>query len=440
MPKITNTLINFTFVAATICALTPGVFSQDKHKTVLESITFRDSKEKIVNLTSLVKKKCTESLQKAVGENNVLVKFQPEYRNDAEKIIEKLEAVYTETQKLTDPLEIDDLKLYLLRMENVPANYKISEVLKGRKFYLDLLVFKTTDDLDLDVCNSISVCSGIFGTIPHELTHGVLDDLITRTDTRWFDEGLSEYVSNTVYKRLSPDNYREKIESYVPLVSLHRKDIRSNLLHWGEPVLHKLFAISQKDLSNEFYRYGAAYQLIKEIIADAEKHGLENPLGTLLTKLKEHSAKTGKPANTQEIISIIQNDLKIDPKAIGELDPQTQQGLVDETISLLAKDELSTEKKSSALYILAGIDGIKLPDRWINFLLDQIFQNKTSDANQRDIAATALVVRFNQDGFDELLKNYLLNDQRFRSKSLKKVKAELAEFSLRPRPDEHSSF
>lgn len=434
LPMIKNALICFSCVTATIFALAADALSQDKHKTVLQYINFADSREKIVDLTKMVTKKCTGSLQKAVGKNTVLIQFQPEYRNDAEKLIGTLEAVYRQIQSLTDPLEIQDLKLYLVRMENVPANYKIKEVVRGKKFFLYLMPFRTGDDLNPLDCIPIGVCSDIYRTIPHELTHGVLDDLITRTGTRWFDEGLSEYVSVNVH-HLSPNFVRNYPQSNLPLVSLHRKEIRSKLLQWGEPVVSKLFLMSQKDIRNQSYMYAAAYQLMDEILSDAKKNGLNDPLGILLTRLKENRAKTGKPANTEEIVSIIQNDLKIDPYSIGELDSETQQDLFDMAISLLEKDGLSSEQKSEALYIIAGFDEIRLPNRWISYLLDQIFQDKTSDAIQRDIAATALVVRFNQEGFDEFVKNYLLNDPRLRGKSLKKVKAELAEQSFRPIPE-----
>ena len=408
--------------------------AQKTGKREYVSIKFSNSKQEIVDLTSVVKKKCSESLVKKVGNNFIQVNFQSEFANQAESLIDALEAVVKETQKLLSPLELEDLKLYVLKVDKVPVNYKMSEVSYEKKFYLAFFAFSNKEDLNLDVCNPSGFCSEIFVTIPHELAHTALDDLITRKNTRWFDDGLAGYVGKTIYEKFSPNDFRKELEGYAPQVSLHRRDIRENIFNWKE-IGFRLFKITPKDLSNEIFHYGASYQLIKEIIAESEKKGIDNPLQILLAKLKELREKSGKPANTDEIVSIIRNDLRVDPKTIGKLDAQTQKSLVDGAISLLSNNDLSTEKKSYALFILAGIDEIEISDKWINYLLDQVYQHKTSDENQRDIAATALVVRFNQDGFDKLLKNYLSSEPQLKRKSVKKAKAELAEFSLRPRPE-----
>lgn len=424
----------FGFSAALIFGVALNIFAQHKPKTVTQSISFGDSRQKIVDLTTSAKKKCTVSIQKEAGENTVLIKFQPEYREEAEEIAEKLADVLIETQKIVAPFEIEDIKFYLLQMDSVPINYKISEVVNGEKFYLDLFVFESREDINSGVCKPSKICSQIFSITPHELTHTALEDLITREKTRWFDDGLAEYVGNTVYERLSPDNYRKEDEGYLPLVSLHRREIRVNIFSWREPTsafLHK----SRSELSREVYYYPASYQLIKEIITGSEKKGVKNPLSLLLTTLKEHREKSANLVSTDEIISIIRQYLKVDPRAVGELDGQTQQILFDEAISLLSADAVSSKNKNKALYILAGIDGIVLSVKWIDYLLDQVYKPKTKDEQLRELAAAALVVRVNQADFGELLGKYLAANSKLKRKSLTKAKAELVRLSIRPRPD-----
>lgn len=427
----------FCSVLATLMALVlicaAGSFAQDSHKKS-GSMTISSAGGHAVDLTKTAESECTESVRREAGDSHVVVKYQRAYKIEAEKTADKLTAVIIEMQKLLKPLKVGNTHLYLLHMDQPPANYKINLFVGDKVTFVNIMPFKEIKELNLEACEGNNFCNDIFKITPHEMTHKVLDGLITRDKTRWFDDGMAEYVGYTELEKFAPDLYKKDIEGIIPAIFLNRDDIRENLFSWKEPD-RKIFKMNQGDMLNEYFKYRAAYWLIKQIVLESEKKGIENPLGILLTKLKEHRETTGKPASTEDIISIIQQNLKVDPRRIGKLDVQTQQSCVDKAILSLSQADLSDEKKISAIYILANINEIKLSDKWINYLLDQVYKSKASDDNQRDIVATSLVVRFNQTGFDELLEKYLSINPQLKQKSVKKAKADLAKLSLRPRPD-----
>jgi hypothetical protein len=235
-------------------------------------------------------------------------------------------------------------------------------------------------------------------------------------------------------EKFSPFNYKKLIESYVPSVSLNREDIRHSIWSWNEADLNFLLRVSHKNLSNEIYRYAAAYQIIKQAVEEAKNKGIENPLNTLLTKLKEQKDKQGKPSGSEEIIFLIQENLNVKVKAIGILDEQSQKKLGVEAIDLLSQKEITSQNKKYAFNILVGIDKFYLREKWLKFLLDEFYFNNEDDQVLKELAATALAMRINQPEFDMILQVYLKENQKLKKNSIKKVKKDLENFSIRPVP------
>lgn len=395
-------------------------------------IMLSDNREKITDLTDEIKKNCSNSIRRTVRENFIELKFQPKFANEAENLADELEKMLNEVQNILFPLKVNNLRLYLYQRDEVPINYQMTDKWRNENFYFHLIVFKDKKLLNWGECKDNLICLGVFETIPHELTHTATSDLITEKRNRWFDDGLAEYVANEVLEKFSPNEYRKKIESYIPAVSLFRNDIRQNIFSWREPSVGFSLQADYKEISNEIFKYGASYQIFKQIVIESEKTGLKNPLNILLTKLKERREKLGKPADSKEIISLIQQNLKVNPKTLGILDEQTQKNFVNEALKILSQNEISVEKKNYALYILAGIDDTQLSENWMKYLLDEIYQRKSGDENQRELAATALAIRFNNEGFDKILEHYLEENKELKGKSIKKLKRELQELSIRP--------
>lgn len=422
--------IQLTLLLIFLSNFTNIVYSQNSGK--LGYIKFRDSKQKITDLSEEASKKCSQSLIKKVGENFVEVKFQPEFAEAAEIVFDDLEKSVLKTQKILSPLKIDNIRYYLLQLDKLPANFSLYEEKPKEAAYIHLEIFKDRKDLVKERRLNEESRLTIFSTIPHELTHSALDELINRQNTRWFDEGLADYVGNQVKEFLSGSETTKKIENHISIISLNRNDIRENIFDWKEADF-SVFKMNQSQMRNQFYYYVASYQLIKEILAEAEKKVIEKPLEVLLTKLEQSREKFSKPAGTPEIISLIEQHLKVNPKTLGVLDEQTQKNLVNEALDILSRKEISPEKQYYALYVLAGINEVYLSDQWLTYLLDEIYRRKKEESLTGNLAATALAQRFNQDNFEAALKNYLNENKELKSKSAKKIKQELQELAIRPK-------
>lgn len=396
-------------------------------------ILLRDNKQPITDLSDEIKTKCSELIKKTVGDNSIEVRFQPEFGQEAENLAAKLEKVMKDVQVILSPLKLNDLKFYILWRNEIPVNYKMTEKWRGNRYYVHLAIIRNKKELNTDNCLDNFLCGNIFEVMPHELAHTVTEDLIKNKNTRWFDDGLAEYVGNKVLETFSPDRYQKKIKNYVPTISLFRDDIRENIFFWREPEVGFLLKANHQELSNEIFKYSASYQIIKQMAAEAENKGISNPINVLLTKLKERKEKLGKPAGSEDIISLIQQYLSVNPKTLAVLDEQEQKKFVVEALNLLSQNEISFEKKNYALNILAGIDNIQLTDKWINYLLDEIYQTENKDEVLQELAATALARRFMQENFNKTLENYLTQNKQIIKKSSKQVREELQKLSLRPK-------
>lgn len=391
--------------------------------------TSTSGKAKITDLTNEARKKCSKSIFKQLGNNFLELRYSSEFSNEAEKISVALEQSVKETQSILSPLQVEDVRFYLLQLDKVPSNYKIIDEIKDKSYFLFLEVFKDKTELNFTCGEKDEVCKSIYGIIPHELTHGAIEYVVDSKDTRWFEEGLGNYVGKEVSRKYRPSGIQEKFDEVMPKISLHRADIREDLFLWEH-----LSSIKKKNdfIKNEWFRYIAAESLIQLIVQNAKAQGVKAPLDILLTKLKEQRTKRGKPANSEDVIFLIQQYLKVNPKTTGVLDKQTQKNLVDEALNMLSQKETAIEEKNYALYVLAGIDDIQLSENWLKYLLKEVYQQKNNSEYQRELAATALSQRFKQEGFDKILENYLKENKELTGKSLKKLKKELQELSIRP--------
>ena len=383
---------------------------------------------KAVDLTKEVLKKCIGSLKKQVGSSFIELKFSPEFTDEARNIFTALENSVHQTQKVLFPLPIENVRFYLLQMDEIPASYKIIDSVTDREFYLHLWIFKDKKTLDLSCNKEDKLCGSIYQTIPHELTHVAIENLIDHKDVSWFEEGLCNYVGKEVNRTYRMPAISDNFDENVPRVTLHRQDIQNDLFFWNHSSNNKKINF----VRNEWFRYIAAEELIQLIIENAKKQGIEKPLNLLLTKLKERKEKLGKPADSYEITALIQESLNVNPKTLGILDEQTQKNFVNEALNLLSQSEIGIEKKNYALYVLAGIDDIEISDRWIKYLLEEVYRQKNGDQYQQELAATALARRFKQTDFDKILETFLLENKKLVKDSPKKVKRELQELSIRP--------
>jgi len=418
-------------LALLICLITLGENSNAQKK--VGYIHIDTGYEKIVNLSKKVKQECIESIRKESGQSFIEVRFQPKFSSEAEEISQTLKKVVEKTQEILSPLHVDGVRFYLLQMDNAPKSYKIV-LPKQDNLFLYLEVFGKKESLSLDCAENQEFCRKLYQTIPHEITHGALGKLINHDKTRWFEEGLADYVGSEILRQFAP-NMQTPEKEMSAQATLHREEMRQRLFGWNEPSYFYLAFKKQKDWSNEAQTYEAAQQLIRLMIEESKKRGVERPLAVLLEKLKQRTEQKGKPATREELFALISQYLKVDVRTLGKLDAQTQQTLVQEATEILAREKNTPnlQNKFYALNILASIDEIPLSEGWIKFLIEIAYDVKEDDYI-RALAATALARRVNQNNFDKTIEKLRETNPLLKEKKLDSIKKDLQKNSFRPAP------
>lgn len=398
-----------------------------QEKVGYEFLTAKNKNErrtKTVDLTEEAHKNCNQSLKRQIGKNYVEIKFPVGFSSEAESILDSLEKSVKKTRDILQPLQKEGVRFYLLRLNEVPLNYKMFDVLKDENFYLHLFVFKEKRELSLECLDDDKLCKSIYSTIPHELTHGAIGDLIDHKNLRWFNEGLCNYVGNLVSYDFTPSVAWTKFEENVPKVALHKTEIRANLWNWNQ-------SANKNDINaarNQWFRYKASEQLVRLIVEESKKKGIENPLEVLFGELKKFQVTTGKAAKSEDLLSIIQQKLKVNPKELGVLPENAQKELVMDAVKTLSQNDLSNADKYYALIILSNIGEISLSIDSLNFLLREIYSNKEANSF-RNLAAQALSIRIKQNEFDTAIEKFLAADNVSKRLNQKKVKKDIEELS-----------
>jgi hypothetical protein len=124
---------------------------------------------KAVNLTREIYKKCDRSLTGHVGNSFIELRFPSEFSGEATNVFTALENSVGETQKILTPLPVENLRFYLLQLDEIPASYKIIDKVEKLDFYLHLWVFKDRRELNLSCDKKDKLCESIYGTIPLKL-------------------------------------------------------------------------------------------------------------------------------------------------------------------------------------------------------------------------------------------------------------------------------
>ncbi len=289
------------------------------------------------------------------------------------------------------------------------------------------------------------LCDTIFDTVPHELTHEAIDHLFGESalrflknslfggrSTRWFEDGLAEYVAWQVATELAPSVAEGKMLSRSPEASLHCPEIRRKLLSWKDDL-----TVGAKHLRDPRWGwetnslYGAAFQLIRLVIEQGEQSGLRKPLPSILQSLIDFRARRGRSASGEELLAIILKAVNIDVRQLGSLSLKDQHLLVSSAEKELDQKD-DPEHEFHALKVLACVDS-ETDEKTLR-ALTRIAFDKASFELERRLAATALAVRMAQPGFENVLRRFLEVPGDQKSGSLDDWKKSLQSLSLRPEP------
>ncbi|MER3430945.1 MAG: hypothetical protein C4324_07885 [Blastocatellia bacterium] len=119
------------------------------------------------------------------------------------------------------------VRFYLLQMDNAPKSYKIV-LPKQDNLFLYLEVFSKPASLNLECAQNEEFCKSLYKSIPHEITHSALEEVISHDKSRWFEEGLANYVGLEIHRQFAPQMLTREKEISAQAV-LHREEIRQRL-------------------------------------------------------------------------------------------------------------------------------------------------------------------------------------------------------------------
>jgi hypothetical protein len=394
------------------------VFAQTKiefsHLSNLPSAT--------VDLSEKVKKQCNMSIFRTLKNSKIEIKFSETFSKEAQQVLLTLENSLLKTQEILSPLQTENIRFYLYQTSENIDNYKMNDQFDDDKTYLHLWIFKDISEIKFESLESNNLAENIFQIIPHEITHGAIENLISQKELKWFDEGLAEYVANEVLKSsINLSKEQEQHLKILPKLMLNQAVIRSEIWSWKK---------RSKNLLNNYNLYQASLELIRLIIEKAKQNRIINPLKTIFEKLKELKKTNNKDVDNEKLFNIIQNLLNIEIKTLGILSNEEKENFVSYALEIIYKKDTPYTNKYLPFLILANLSDIKLSDISIFKLLEELYLEKENKPFI-SLISKALKERFNEPCFNKNVERFLQNNPNLNQKSIKEIKNHISNLSIK---------
>lgn len=402
----------------------------EAQRTVLEYQTFAvvsDPGKPIVDISADLLARCDKRLQQSLNGVTVEVHFGEGSSTEAEQILKNLVEAVRLTQETLTPLVVPDVRFYLMSMSEVPANFSAKVLSEGNGFYLHVLPISDRRQLDLECSQNNEICSDLYLTIPHELSHRSLDGIVQR-DARWFDEGLAEYASIKVATVLAPEIARTRLRAYLPRESLHRSEIRESIIRWQPFKYRDLNRMSELELRNDFFFYGAAYRILEYAFlanrTDSRRSGL-------LPRIRSLKNEKKRPISNKELLNVVEDELGKGIRSLGVIPVTEQIKYVRQAEDVLRSESKNTTDYYEALYRLAVFDEISLSIETAKSLIDIAFRQDEPHYFS-ELAATAIARRLRHENFKSSIETYLSSTSKQQKVSIRKLIDGLKKKSIRP--------
>ncbi len=388
----------------------------------------------VVDLSKLVERETAESIKEMAANTSVEVRFQPEFRSEANQFLRALKQIVEKTQVILSPLRVEGFRYYLFQMPDPPQNYKVLFPKQGELFVFGR-AFETRKEIEFDCFTNWNFCNSIYFVLSHEIIHPALRDLVL--DARWFEEGLGNYVGFEVARQISPALIPYARELSVKS-SLNNSSFQNTLFGWeqhGNNAFWKSRKRKDKIINNSRQEtYDLAQQFVTTIIAESKKKGIIDPLRVLLESLQKFRDKNGRGAKTVEILALIETELRVDSKQLSQLSEQERVKMVAEaTESLLqTKDDsrFNVPERFYSILVINNLPEIDVSDECLDYLLKLAFEERAIEW-PRYYPSLALVSRIDQSNFEARLENFRASTVNLKSTSLKAMKDELKKMSAK---------
>lgn len=278
-----------------------------------------------------------------------------------------------------------------------------------------------TDALDLNCKELSDICHNLYKTIPHELVHPLLEKLITHKKTRWFEDGLAEYIGREVLWASQPKVSFRKSEMSAKAL-LHQPRIRRVIFNWREFYFSDISGHEENWHLLDAQLYDASQLLIRLMLDESVEKGVEDPLSALLARISVVAKKQKMPLNRDGLMTVIRDVLKVDVRTLGTLDTERQRKLIQEAIETLTDMENPPDPQDEfyAVNVLANIDEIPLTDEWVESLLKRAYSNAQYDYTAT-MAATALARRNDKAALEKAFNKLQKADPSFERMKFRSV-------------------
>lgn len=340
------------------------------------------------DLTKTLETDCNRVIKHKLGTDVTLeIWYDRHSTNLVHQMERHLIASFSQTMELIKPLGSEIIRIYVARIERLPAAYQVAS--PSKKTFVWPVLYDSDTDLSLE-CESITkLCETIYTMLPHELTHDANDGKFASSAT-WMGEGLAEYVSGQVGQKLSQRQaYKREMET-LPEVSLNSNRIRQRILDWS---------YNAETLTEESsLYYGASHQLLRLIVSEAEKLGEKQALKKILVAIRGHSGSLG----SKEVIAILRDVLMVDVTKLGELNPNRRREILEKARDTYLRERFNkkTGYRYTSLNTFAHLNET-LPDQFLAALVEEVFDEKNLPLFQR-LAASALLLRVDQQTFNRI--------------------------------------
>lgn len=366
-----------------------------------------------VDLTSTLEASCVGRSREVVGSGVILdVRYDKHSAQLIRKVLDRLKPAVRRTFDILGYSDEIILTIYVAKVRKVPAGFEVKAPAGSSLVYP--IVYDGSSDLSLDCDQITKLCEVVYTTIPHELTHSVLEGFID-ANAIWIEEGLAEYVSGIVASELSPRQVFKREMETLPEVSLDSEPIRTQLLSWT----YRAETLTAESV----LFYGAAHQIVRLIVASNEKESAEAKFLRLISELR----RTGRRLRSDEVVDLVKQRFDVDVRQIGALSAARRAEILAAAISTYRRERNNpkTGYRYSSLVTFAHLKG-DLPDEILLAIVEEAFNTK-NDALFRRLAAKALLSRMDAQTFTRVSTS-----SRFRRTEAKKFTSVSAlEASLR---------
>lgn len=353
------------------------------------------------DITQALQKNCTNKTVYQFRPNLTLeILYDRSSTGLHDKINEKLRDSVSMSFDLVKRGNLRRIQVYIAKFDKLPLSYQVAAA-HGVDFVYPI-AYDSRTEMNSNCAVVTDLCDTIYRTIPHELTHLMVEGLFS-SEAKWIEEGLAEYVSGLVTSKLSPRQAYNREIVTMPEIALHSASIRDRLFQWD-------YHPSTMNEESVLF-YGASHQLARQIFAVSRSDSEHRRLAQFFSA----SANAGSALTSNQVKEVIQSEFGIDVTQLGQLSVTRETELYKNAVDtyILERNKSRTAYKYKSLITIAYIDK-PISDEFLRMLIDDLFDKKYPPL-LRKWTAISLARRMDNTTFSRLQASRRVKSEMFAS-------------------------